>query len=70
MSARDHCALTRANRVFCTDEKCIRTENAVMVNTKHGMGVLYKIADPRGRLFVRASSQLCNNGGGDITRQI
>ena len=35
----------RANRVFCTDEKRIRTENTVIVNTKQGMGVLYKIAD-------------------------
>jgi hypothetical protein len=25
-----HCALTRANRVFCADEKRIRTENTVM----------------------------------------
>ena len=33
----------RANRVFCTDEKRIRTENTVMVNTKCGVGVLYKI---------------------------
>jgi hypothetical protein len=35
----------RANRVFCTDEKRIRTENTVMVNTKRGVGVLYKIVD-------------------------
>jgi hypothetical protein len=35
----------RANRVFCTDEKRIRTENTVIVNTKHGVGVLYKIVD-------------------------
>jgi hypothetical protein len=36
---------TRANRVFCTDEKRIRTENTVIVNTKQGVGVSYKIAD-------------------------
>ena len=30
MPARDHCALARANRVFCTDEKRIGTENTVM----------------------------------------
>jgi hypothetical protein len=29
----------RANRVFCADEKRIRAENAVMVNTKQGAGV-------------------------------
>jgi len=34
----------RANRVFCTDKKRIRTENTVTVNTKDGVGVLYKIA--------------------------
>jgi len=51
---------TRANRVFCTDEKRIRTKNTVIVNTKQGVGVLYKIVDPRERFFVRATSQLCN----------
>jgi len=35
----------RANRVFCTDKKRIRTENTVIVNTKHGVMVFYKIAD-------------------------
>jgi len=35
----------RANRAFCTDEKRIRPENAVTVNTKHSVGDLYKIAD-------------------------
>jgi hypothetical protein len=35
----------RANRVFCADKKRIRTENTVMVNTKHSAGGLYKIAD-------------------------
>jgi len=41
-----------------------------MVNTKYGMEALHQIVDPRGRFFVRATSQLCNNGGGDMTRQI
>jgi hypothetical protein len=35
----------RANRVFCTDEKRIRTENTVTVNGKNGVGFLYEIAD-------------------------
>jgi hypothetical protein len=35
----------RANRGFCTDEKHIRTEATVIVDTKQGVGVLYKIAD-------------------------
>jgi hypothetical protein len=29
----------RANRIFCTDEKRIRTENTVMVNSKYGVKV-------------------------------
>jgi len=61
---------TRGNRVFCTDEKRIRTENAVTVNAKQGVEVLYKIADcvrtdfrpyaigdPRGQLLVRAKTR-------------
>ena len=32
----------RANRVFCTDEKHIRTENTVIVKNKDGAGVSYK----------------------------
>ncbi|MEK7438494.1 MAG: hypothetical protein AAB150_16590, partial [Pseudomonadota bacterium] len=60
----------RANRVFCTDEKRIRTENAVMGKTKGFFGFHTRsliahgcafhpcaINDPRGRLFVRAKSQ-------------
>jgi len=35
----------RANRVFYTDEKRIRIENTVIVNTKQCVEVLYKIAD-------------------------
>jgi hypothetical protein len=35
----------RANHVFCTDKKRIRTENVVMINTKRSAGGLYKILD-------------------------
>ncbi|MFH1043509.1 MAG: hypothetical protein V1796_00225 [Pseudomonadota bacterium] len=36
----------RANRVFGTDEKHIRTENTVMDKSNHGLGLLLsKIAD-------------------------
>jgi len=35
----------RANRVFCTDEKRIRTENTVTVKASHSVWGLYKIAD-------------------------
>jgi hypothetical protein len=36
----------RANRVFCTDKKRIRTENAVIDKNKDGLGLfLYKIVD-------------------------
>jgi len=38
----------RANRVFCTDEKRIRTKNTVMNKNKDSAGVLSKIVD-----FVR-----------------
>jgi hypothetical protein len=61
----------RANRDLCTDEKRIRTENTVMINSKQGVGLFtrspiargcafhpYAIGDPRGRLFVRAKAQL------------
>jgi len=58
----------RANRVFRTDEKRIRTKNTVIDKSKGGLGwLLYKIADcvrmafhphaigdPRGRAAVRA----------------
>jgi hypothetical protein len=43
-SARGHCALARANHVFRTDEKRIRTENTVFDKSKGGLGwLLYKI---------------------------
>jgi hypothetical protein len=35
----------RANHVFCTDEKRIRTENTVMDKNKDSAGVLFEIAD-------------------------
>jgi hypothetical protein len=35
----------RANRIFCTDKKRIRTENPVMVKSLYGAGGLSKIAD-------------------------
>jgi len=35
----------RANRVFCTDEKRIRTENTVMDKGKDSAGASYEIAD-------------------------
>jgi len=51
------CGLARANHVFGTDEKRIRTKNMVMDKSNHGLGVLLsKIADPRGRGAVRATS--------------
>jgi len=46
----------RANRVFCTDEKHIRTENTVLVNTKQSEG-LYKIADFVRMCFSSARNQ-------------
>jgi hypothetical protein len=66
----------RAPTVFSVRIKSIRTENTVLVRSKDGLGLLLsKIADcarmdfhpcaiddPRGRFFVRATSQRCNNG--------
>jgi hypothetical protein len=60
----------RANPVFCTDEKRIRTENTVMYKNKDGLSGFHQrssiargcafhpcaIEDPRGRAAVRASS--------------
>jgi len=40
MSAPEHCALARANHVFGTDEKRIRTKNMVMDKSKGGLGWL------------------------------
>src|SRR5450759_565948 len=52
-SSIDHCAFARANRVFCTDEKHIRTENTVKDKNKYGLGFL-----------VRATSRACLQGTG------
>jgi len=42
---RPNLRAARANRVFCTDEKRIRTENTVMDKNKDSAGVLFEIAD-------------------------
>jgi len=47
----------RANRIFCTDEKRIRTENTVMGKDKFSAAPC-------------PTSQLCDKDGGDMTRQI
>jgi len=47
----------RANRVFCTDEKRIRTENTVLVNTKQGVRGLYKI-NHRSSMYPPASADV------------
>jgi len=47
----------RANRVFCTDEKRIRTENTVIVNTKKAVGVLFKIVDCARMCFSSARNR-------------
>jgi hypothetical protein len=67
---------TRANRVFCTDKKRIRTENPVMMKNKDSLGFNTRsliahgyafhpcaINDPRGRILVRATSQILNKRG-------
>jgi len=55
----------RANRIFCTDKKRIRTENTVLGKSIFGFGLsLCKIAEcvrmtlinPRGRAAGRASA--------------
>jgi hypothetical protein len=60
----------RANRVFGTDEKRIRTKYTVMDKIDGSIGVLFKIDDPRGQFFVRAASQLCNQSGRDLSRHL
>src|ERR1039458_5086802 len=53
-----HCALARANRVFGTDAKRIRTKNTVMDKSKSSMGwLLYNIAtlQPRGEARFKSS---------------
>jgi hypothetical protein len=39
VSAPGHCALARANHVFGTDEKRIRTKNMVMDRGNGGLGI-------------------------------
>jgi len=54
----------RANRVFCTDEKRIRTENTVMDKNNNGLGVAF-IRDRRlgtDALFIRAQSTIRADG--------
>jgi hypothetical protein len=64
----------RANRIFGTDEKHIRTKNAVMNKAKMAHGVYPRssivrgyafhpctIDDPRGRVLVRATFQACKS---------
>jgi hypothetical protein len=47
----------RANRVFGRDEKHIRSEDTVLVNTKQGVGVLYKIVDCARMCFSSVRNQ-------------
>jgi hypothetical protein len=46
----------RANRVFCTDEKRIRTENAVMDKRKGGSGLLLSKFDRRSSMYPSTSA--------------
>jgi hypothetical protein len=80
----DRCALARANRAFCTDQRRIRTESTVMDKNKNDVTGLIKIVDyarmalfhpcviddPRGRPFVRATLHLCNKAARDISRLV
>jgi hypothetical protein len=52
----------RANRVFCADEKCIRTENTVLVNTKRSAGVIQDRRLRTDGLFIRAQSAIRADG--------
>jgi hypothetical protein len=47
----------RANRVFGTDKKRIRTENTVLDKNKDNLGVLYKIVDCARMCFSSARNQ-------------
>jgi len=75
---------TRANRVFATDEKRIRSKNTVLIKSKDGIGFLYKIVDcarmrfssVRNRRSARTDSssaqqtQLGNNGDAFFSRYL
>jgi hypothetical protein len=53
----------RANRVFCTDMKRIRTENTVSDNGNNGFGLLLsKIVDCARMIFIRAQSTIRADG--------
>jgi hypothetical protein len=52
----------RANRVFCTDEKRIRTENTVMNKSKDSAGISYKIVDWARMVFIRVQSTIRVDG--------
>ena len=52
----------RANRVFCTDEKRIRTENAVTVNNEDGVGVCTRSSIAHGWVFIRVQSTIRADG--------
>jgi len=73
------CAL-RAPTVFLVRKRTIRTKNTVMDKATMAWDCFYPrssiargcvshpcaIDDPRGRLLVRATSQLCNSGARDL----
>jgi hypothetical protein len=52
----------RANRVFCTDKKRIRTKNTVMVNTKHSAGGIQDRQLRADVLFIRAQLTIRADG--------
>jgi hypothetical protein len=57
-----HCALSRANPVFGTDEKRIRTENMVMDKSNPGLGFLQDRRLCADALFIRAQSTIRADG--------
>jgi hypothetical protein len=69
--------------VFLVRIETIRTKNTVMEKNKDGAGGLCKIVDcarmafhpcaiddPRGRIFIRATSQPFNGGRRDLNRHV
>jgi hypothetical protein len=61
---RNHCALARANPVFGTDEKRIRTKNTVLDKSNKAAWVCFYTRSPlaHGRLFVRAQAVIRADG--------
>jgi hypothetical protein len=58
-----HCALARANPVFGTDEKRIRTKNTVLDKSKNPWVCFHtRLPIAHGRLFVRAQSVIRADG--------